>query len=181
MAAYDLSKDSPLRHVAHGFVFVLFYLVLANARSIQPNPLIPGATMAVAIVVPAIAGLLSGRWTGLATGIISALAAAVIFALVANSDAHRAASELLSVIPYGIMGWTAGWLRSRLPSPLPACALLLGHLLKLSTHLLAGRLSVEHLASPALWLGLAWETLLGIAVVTAVVGIFRFGLERRSS
>lgn len=174
------------RIVVQVVLFVAVYLLLVNARSEQLNPILPGSRMAVEMVVPVIAGLLFGSWMGLAVGLLGALAAAAVAAAWGLPEgalllATPAGKQLLAALPLALSGLAAGWLRTLLPSPLPAGSLLLGHLLKIPIALFAGQLTLGIVTGRLYWLGVAWETLIGVAVITAATGIYRFGIERRPS
>ena len=65
------------RDVSQVVLPVILYVLLGNARSIQPNPFIPGAVIAVNMVVPVLTGILFGRVPGLLVGLLGTLLNAV--------------------------------------------------------------------------------------------------------
>jgi uncharacterized membrane protein len=148
---------------------VALYVLLGNARSIRPNPFIPGAIVAVNMVVPVLAGILFGAPTGFLAGVLGT-------ALNALSPAGSA-FERLAILPHGIMGYAAGWLRGRAPAPIAALALLVGHVLNLALFALFHLMPVGALAGPALWTGIVYETLIGVMSVTVMAGVYRLGFE----
>ena len=167
-------------------VLVTLYLLLANARSVQPNPVNPDAIMAIQVIVPVIAGLLSGPRIGALVGGLGTLLAVAVHALkgLAGGDVVLGSSNLefeaVMVLPNIISGALSGWLSKHLPSPLPASALAAAHLLGILGFALLGYLPPENLRSSQLWLSVAWESFIGIALVTAAVGIYRLALSREA-
>ena len=76
-------------------VLILLYALIGNARSIQPNPFIPGAVIAVYMVVPVVGGLLFGPLVGLVAGVFGALLNAI--------SPAGSPFEFASVLPHGVM------------------------------------------------------------------------------
>ena len=96
-------------------ILIAVYILLGNSRSIQPNPFIPGAIIAVNMIVPVIAGILFGSWTGFLVG---------IFGTFLNSLTPAGSFfEFLAVLPHGIMGFLAGYFSGKLPSPILSLSL----------------------------------------------------------
>src|SRR5262245_7982789 len=148
---------------------VVLYVLLGNARSVRPNPFIPGAIVAVNMVVPVLAGILFGAPSGFLAGVLGT-------ALNALSPAGSA-FEQLAILPHGIMGYAAGWLRGRAPAPIAALALLVGHVLNLALFALFHLMPASALAGPALWTGIVYETVIGVMSVTVMAGVYRLGFE----
>jgi uncharacterized membrane protein len=148
---------------------VLLYVLLGNARSIQPNPFIPGAIVAVNMTVPILAGILFGRVPGLLVGLLGTL-------LNALSPAGSI-FEVLSIVPHGIMGFIAGYFRETAPTPIVACSLIVGHVLNLTMYVLFGALPAADLLGSNVWYGLAYETFGGVVAVTTMAGIYRLGFK----
>jgi uncharacterized membrane protein len=148
---------------------VALYVLLGNARSVRPNPFIPGAIVAVNMVVPVLAGILFGPRTGFLTGVLGT-------ALNALSPAGSP-FERLAILPHGAMGFAAGWLRGRAPAPIAALALLLGHVLNLAFFALFRLMPTTVLAGTALWTGILYETVIGVMSVTVMAGVYRLGFE----
>jgi len=147
----------------------VLYVLLGNARSVRPNPFIPGAIVAVNMVVPVLAGILFGPPTGFLTGVLGT-------ALNALSPAGSA-FERLAIGPHGVMGYAAGWLRGRAPAPIAALALLVGHVLNLALFTLFRLLPPGALAGAPLWTGIVYETVIGVMSVTVMAGVYRLGFE----
>lgn len=176
---------SPLRRALRVSVFAGLYVLLANARSAQVNPLIPGAVMAVFMIVPVAAGILEGPRAGLLVGILGPLATAAVYWLRGAGEPAMAAAanpalvQLVSAFPFALMGLLAGWLERYLPPPLPASALLAGHVLNHLTLIALGLMPASAIRSLSFCCGVAWEAFILIALVTAAVGIYRLGFERQ--
>ncbi|HSB69037.1 MAG TPA: ECF transporter S component [Candidatus Methylomirabilis sp.] len=157
------------KDVSRVVLAVILYLLLGNARSVQPNPFIPGAIIAVNMVIPVLSGILFGRLAGLLVGLLGT-------SLNAISPAGSL-FELLSIIPHGIMGWVAGHFRQRMPTPILACSLIVGHGLNILMYVLFGALSFASLLHLTFWYGLTYETFAGVVAVTILAGIYRLGFQ----
>jgi uncharacterized membrane protein len=157
------------RDVCQVVLPALLYLLLGNARSIQPNPFIPGAIIAVNMVIPVLTGILFGRVPGLLVGLLGTLLNAI--------SPAGSLFEFLSIVPHGIMGWVAGQFREKFPTPIVACSLIVGHGLNILMYVLFGLLSFTSLLRPTFWYGLTYETFAGVIAVTIMAGIYRVGFE----
>jgi len=148
-------------------VLVLLYFLLGNARSVQENPFIPGALIAVNMIVPVLAGILFGRGTGLSVGIFGTLLNAV--------GPAGTIFEFLAIVPNGIMGYAAGYFK--VPSPVLAFSIIIGHLLQIFAYVIFAVLPMSALASLNFWYGLIYETFVGVIGVIVIVTIYRMGFE----
>ena len=157
------------RDVSQVVLPVILYVLLGNARSIQPNPFIPGAVIAVNMVVPVLTGILFGRVPGLLVGLLGTLLNAV--------SPAGSLFEFLSIVPHGIMGWVAGHFRARMPTPILACSVIVGHGLNILMYVLFGALSFASLLHVTFWYGLAYESFAGVVAVTILAGIYRVGFQ----
>ena len=157
------------RDVCQVVLPTLLYLLLGNARSIQPNPFIPGANIAVNMVVPVVTGILFGQVPGLLVGLLGTLLNAI--------SPAGSLFEFLSIVPHGIMGCVAGHFREKMPTPIVACSLVVGHGLNILAYVLFGALSFESLLRLTFWYGLGYETFAGVIAVTILAGIYRVGFQ----
>lgn len=148
-------------------VLVVLYVLIGNARSIQPNPFIPGAAIAVYMVVPVVAGILFGCRTGFLVGALGSL-------LTAISPAGTA-FEFASILPHAIMGMAAGCLRGKFPTPFVAATILIGHVLKIFAYLATGLMQMSLLMTSSFWIGIAYESLVGIMTIYVIVTMYRMG------
>ena len=148
-------------------VLSILYVLIGNGRSIQPNPFIPGAVIAVYMVVPVVGGILFGCRVGFFVGIFGTL-------LNALSPAGSA-FEFASIIPHGIMGMAAGCLRGKFPTPFVALTLLIGHILNIVAYLLTGLIVFSVLRDIHFWYGLSYEAFVGIMTVYVIATVYRMG------
>jgi uncharacterized membrane protein len=150
-------------------VFSVLYVLIGNARSIHENPFIPGAVIAVSMIAPVLAGILFGKRVGFFVGIIGTTLnyfspAGSIF-------------ELLSIIPHGIMGLSAGYLKERFATPLAALALVVGHALNTLAYISFDLIPKNTLSNPQFWSGILYEIFVGVIAVTLITSIYRLGSD----
>lgn len=143
---------------------VIIYVLIGNARSIQPNPFIPGAVIAVYMVVPVVAGILFGCRVGLMVGLLGTLFNAL--------SPAGSAFEFAAIVPHGIMGFTAGCLRGKMPTPFVAGAILVGHVLNIISYRIFGLIDGS---SSLNFYAIAAEALIGMMTVYVIVTIYRLG------
>jgi LytS/YehU family sensor histidine kinase len=160
---------SNIKFVVFTFVFILIYVLLGNARSVEPNPFIPGAVIAFNMVVIVIAGIIGGKRMGAIVG---------FFATLFNTlSPAGSVFEFAAIIPHTIMGFSAGYLRSKMATPFVALTLLIGHGLNLLFFLVFGLMSYTVLLQGMFWVGIGYETFLGIIGVIITHAIYRIGIE----
>lgn len=147
------------------------YVLLGNARSIQENPLIPGAVIAVNMIIPVIAGILFGWRAGLLVGLLGTM-------LNGFSPAGTP-FDFLAAISHGIMGMTAGFLRRKLPSPIVSGTLIIGHLLNILLFYLAGLIPIGTLSNPRLWLGIIYETVVGMLAIFVIMVVYHMAIAKQ--
>lgn len=169
-------------------VLVILYTLIGNARSVEPNPFIPGAIVAVNMVIPVLAGVLFGARTGLLVGFFGALANALVLHTLnpqGNPQAHLSAEfELLAAAPHAAMGFLAGYLRRWLPTFILAGSLIVGHVLSIAFFLTVPPLLGQEplvpfhvLMNSNLWYAILYETFIGIITVTVMTAVYRIGFE----
>lgn len=163
------------RDLFGALVLIAAYVLLANARSVQPNPFIPGANVAIYMIIPVIAGIVFGRWTGLGVGLLGTLINTTIYILLARESA---AYEAAAVVPHAVMGYLAGTLRGRVPNAVAALSIVVGHLLNIAVFIIFGLMPLPLILGAAFWLGLAYETVIGVLAVVIIAAIYRMGVER---
>jgi len=160
-------SNQRIRELAKVAIPVILYVLIGNARSIQPNPFIPGSVIAVYMVVPVVAGILFGSRTGFLVGALGTL-------LNALSPAGSA-FEFASILPHAVMGMSAGCLRGKFPTPFVAGTILVGHALNIGVYLSVGLMDTMPLVTPSFWYGLAYESLIGMMTIYVIVTIYRMG------
>ena len=162
--------ESWKKEVVEVIILSAIYIILGNARSIQPNPFIPGAAIAVNMIVPIIAGILFGRYVGLATGIIGTTLnmftpAGTIY-------------EALAIAPHGIMGFVAGYLRNRLAMPFIACSIIIGHALNMTAFILYNLVPLATVYTAKFWYGFSYEVLVEVIAIIIIVTIYKATFEK---
>ncbi|MDP7115752.1 MAG: hypothetical protein QF632_04440 [Candidatus Woesearchaeota archaeon] len=151
-------------------VGIIIYVLLGNARSIQSNPFIPGAIIAVNMIIPVIFGILFGRGQGLMVGLLGTFFNAM--------SPARNAFELLAILPHGVMGFTAGFFRKKWPTPVLASTLLIGHVLNLFMFTIFGLLPSSVFSSASFYYGLLYETFTGIIAVIIITALFNLATQK---
>lgn len=151
-------------------ILIGLYVLIGNARSVQQNPFIPGATVAVNMVVPVLAGIFFGRKDGMLVGLFGTF-------LNALSPAGSA-FEYLSIVPHGAMGYLAGSLKGHYPPSLIASTLVAGHFLNIAAYSLFGALPRGTLSNASFWYGIAYESVAGIIGVIMLTTIFRLAFPK---
>ena len=150
-------------------ILVILYVLLGNARSIEENLFIPGATIAVSMIVPVVGGVLFGKRVGFAVGILGTLA---------NSLSPAGSIfTYLAILPHGIMGFTAGYLQERIGPPIPALSIMVGHFLNIFAYISFGLIPMGTISDSTFWLGLGYETVIGVMTIALIVAIYRMGFE----
>ncbi len=142
-----------LKEVIASIILIIIYVMLANARGVSENPFRPELSLEVTVVVPILAGLLISRRTGLVTG----LAAPVLNYVLTNDS-----MQIMMALPYGIVGFIAGYFADKIPSPVIA-------LLVVPTNFLSYAL----MGMGDAWKPLIYESFIGYIVVVVITNIFR--------
>lgn len=159
------------RNFVFAIVFIVLYVLLGNARSVKPNPYIDGAVIAVNMIVPVVAGIVSGKKTGAVVGFFGTLLNAI--------SPAGSIYEFAAVIPHTIMGYTAGFLRQKYATPVSAFALLIGHILNIIMFLVTGLIQA-HVLTGYFFLGIAYESFFGIVAIIISVSIIKMGFMNGS-
>ena len=171
MPTFRTSSCKPIHPSVTLCVFTLLYALTAPLVEHIPNPMIPGAWLALNMIFPVLAGYFLGSLPGGIAGIVGTTLSALLW----GSPFDAAAA-----IPHGIMGWTAGKLGDS-GSPYPAAfALIAGHLLNLLFYIRIGLINADILANGSFWLGLATETSLGIITIILIASFLKPWLYHRA-
>src|SRR3970282_615408 len=113
------------RQIAYVAVLAALYAVLGQVVRFIPNPMVPGATIALNMVVVVIAGILLGPVPGTLGGLIGTGINAFI-----TSGTSSGGFELAAIIPHPVMGLTAG-LVGRRTLLFGALTIIVGHVLNI--------------------------------------------------
>jgi len=131
--------------------FTLAYPAMQLGIQYIPNPMVPGANIALNIIFPVLAGYFFGPWSGAVAG-----GAGTGIASLLNGSMYT----ILAIIPQSIMGAVAGWTGRYRSEFLTASTILIGHSLNMLFYLGTGVITI-----PA---GMAGETLLGLATESMI-------------
>ncbi|MDL5055375.1 ECF transporter S component [Oscillatoria laete-virens NRMC-F 0139] len=153
-------------------VLIALYLLIGNARSVQPNPFVTGGTIAVNMIVPVLAGVLFGRWMGLVVGFVSSLLNGIIPGLYAFGNEIEAI-DILAAVPHALMGFLAGVLARRFSDLIAFTSLFAGHVMNLTAFCLGGIMTFAELKNSALWGQIMVETLVGIMACMIMAALYR--------
>ena len=140
--------------------FTLAYPAMQLVVQFIPNPMVPGAVIALNMILPVLAGYFFGPWSGaiaggLGTG-ISALLTGSVF-------------EFLAIVPHMIMGAAAGWTGRFRSEFLTASTILIGHTLNMLFYLGAGVITISAGKAGETLLGLATESMVDIVAIVIVI------------
>ena len=152
------------RQIAYVAVLAALYAVLGQVVRFIPNPMVPGAIIALNMVVVVIAGILLGPVPGALVGLIGTLVNAL-------SPAGNP-FEFAAVIPHGIMGYAAGLAR-RSPVVLGALTIIVGHALNILAFVIAGLLPANQVTATVFSVGLLLEIVIDVAVISIAVPLLR--------
>ncbi len=152
------------RQIAYVAVLAALYAVLGQVVRFIPNPMVPGAIIALNMVVVVIAGILLGPVPGALVGLIGTLVNAL-------SPAGNP-FEFAAVIPHGIMGYAAGLAR-RSPVVLGALTIIVGHALNILAFVVAGLLPANQVTATVFSVGLLVEVVIDVVVISLAVPLLR--------
>ena len=142
-----------MRHVSRRLVGVavltVLYPALAPLVRLMPNPMVPGAYVALNMIFPVLAGYFYGPRSGVAAGGLGAGLAALLMV-----DMF----DVLAVLPHAVMGGLAGYLGRNRSELVASTALLSGHALNMLFFIRLGLLPIAAEALPVTVLGLLTES-----------------------
>lgn len=153
------------RQIAYVAVLAALYVVVGQVVRFIPNPMVPGAIIALNMVVVVIAGILLGPTAGALVGLIGTGVNG--FLTPAGNPFERAA-----VIPHAIMGLTAG-LAGRRSVIVGALTILVGHILNIIAFIILGLMPATQMAATVFSIGLLVEVVIGIVVILIAVPLLR--------
>ncbi|MDQ7848928.1 MAG: ECF transporter S component [Armatimonadota bacterium] len=155
------------RQIAYAAVLAALYVVIGQfVTPYLRNPMVPGAIIAINMVVVVVAGILFGPTAGALVGFVGTLINALF------SETGSRAFEFGAVIPHTLMGLAAG-LIARANQPLAAFAIVVGHALNIAVFLAAGLLPLSQVAVTIFWSGLLVETVVDLVVIWILVAALR--------
>lgn len=128
---------------------ILFYVLLTAIQVHLRNPVLPGATIAISMIVPVLAGILFGRYSGALVG----LAGTTVAVFVSSGSEFT----LLSIIPHTIMGYLAGALTESRNPVTASLSLLIGYILNIMFFIIAKITPVSTFSNPQFYTGIGFE------------------------
>ena len=152
------------RHMVQAAVLAAMYVVLGQVVRFIPNPMVPGANIALNMVVVVIAGILLGPAAGASVGFLGTL----VNALSPSGNAF----EWAAVIPHTIMGLSAGLIGGR-NLVLGALTIIVGHALNIIAFLIVRLLPMNQLAVTIFSIGLLAEVVIDVVVIVIAVPLLR--------
>jgi uncharacterized membrane protein len=151
------------RQIAFVAIFVALYAVVGQVIRFIPNPMVPGAIIALNMTVVVIAGILLGPVPGALVGALGSLVDGVI---------RGSAFQLWAIGPHAVMGLVAGLLAQINPT-VAALAIIVGHALNIAVYILVGLLPASQVAVGIFWTGLLVETVIDLVVIWLAVALLR--------
>lgn len=160
-----LKKDREMQKRLIGIaVFTLAYPALELVVQYIPNPMVPGAIIALNMILPVLAGYFYGPWSGAVTGGAGTGIAAVLGGSVFN---------YLAIIPNAIMGGIAG-VSGRFRSEfLTASTILVGHALNMLVFIGTGVITIPAEKAGTTILGLAAESMVDIIAILLLIHLLK--------
>lgn len=153
------SKKSPWAWLIKIIILVVLYVLLGNAPAIRVNPIVPGAIVAVNMIVIVLAGIFFRGRIGAAVG---------FFGTLINSLVTGSPFEFAAIIPHTIMGWFAGYIKSKTNIVITSFTIIIGHALNILMYLLTNLLDASILGSSVFWIGITYETIFGIVAIIII-------------
>jgi len=152
------------RQIAYVAVLAALYVVLGQLVRFIPNPMVPGAIIALNMVVVVIAGILLGPVAGAMVGLVGTL-------LNAFSPAGNP-FERAAILPHLIMGAAAGWAR-KAPVVLAALTIIVGHALNILAFVIVRLLPANQVTATVFSVGLLLEIVIDVVVISILVPLLR--------
>ncbi len=140
------------------------YVVLGQVTRFIPNPMVPGANVALNMVVVVIAGMLLGPGAGALVGLVGTLVNAI--------SPSGNPFEWAAVIPHTIMGLTAGLVGRRALVP-GALTIIVGHVLNVAAFIIVGLMPAAQMAVTIFSIGLLSEVVIDVIVIVIAVPLLR--------
>lgn len=152
------------RQIAYIAVLAALYVVVGQLVRFLPNPMVPGAIIALNMVVVVIAGILLGPVPGMLVGLIGTFVNAI-------SPAGNP-FEWAAIVPHAIMGYSAGLAR-RAPVVLAALTIIIGHALNILAFVIARLLPANQVTAAVFSAGLLLEVIIDVVVISLAVPLLR--------
>lgn len=158
-------RATVIRRVIQVALAAAAYVILGQVVKFIPNPMVPGAIIAVNMVVVVIAGILWGPVAGAAVG-FAGTSVNAFFTPAGNPF------EQYAVVPHTIMGIAAG-LAARRSIFAGALTILVGHGLNVLSFISGGLLPMAEVVTPFFFSGLLFEIVVDVVVTLFAVPLLR--------
>ncbi len=145
-------------------LLVLLYPAIAPLTRHIPNPMVPGASIALQMILPVLAGYFFGPLSGMVAGGCGAATSALLY--VDMFDA-------LAVFPHSVMGYMAGRLTKYESDIIPASTIIIGHILNMIFFLRLDLIQLPMERLGVILLGLATETTIDLVAVILLMALFK--------
>jgi|WetSurMetagenome_2_1015567.scaffolds.fasta_scaffold02429_7 uncharacterized membrane protein len=160
-----LKKDREMQKRLIGIAaFTLAYPALELVVRYIPNPMVPGAIIALNMILPVLAGYFYGPWSGAFAGGAGTGIAALLGGSVFN---------YLAIIPNAIMGGVAGFSGRFRSEFLTASTILVGHSLNMLVFIGAGVITIPAEKAGTTLLGLAAESMVDIIAIVLLLHLLK--------
>ncbi len=145
-------------------ILTLLYAALHPLVQVIPNPMVPGAIVALNMVLPVLAGYLYGPLSGaIAGGVGTALSAGL----------WRDPFDAVAILPHLVMGLVAGWVGHSRQQVLSAGTILIGHSLNMLLYLRLGLLQIGPEEVGGVLLGLVTETMIDVVAIVLLATLLQ--------
>ncbi len=156
--------QSPTKRWIGVSMFTLLYPLGAYIVRYIPNPMVPGAFVALNMIFPVLAGHFYGPFSGALAGCLGT----ALSALLSGSQFGA-----FSVFPHTLMGFTAGWAGQFRSEFSTASTILIGHLLNILFYIRMGLLVISADEVGASLLGLLSEIMIDIVAIVLMIFLFK--------
>lgn len=155
----------PQRSMIGLTIFTLLYPALSFFVDYVPNPMVPGAIIALNMIVIVLAGYFYGPWSGaVAGGMGTALSALIRVSM----------WDGLAIFPHIIMGFAAGWVFNKYRSEfLSALTVIIGHILNMLFYVRLELLTISPDDIGVTLLGLATEITIDVVAIILIIALFK--------
>ena len=145
-------------------LLTLGYPLMAYVIQYIPNPIVPGALLALNMIFIILAGFFYGPISGALAGCLGTALAALL-----RADMYDA----LAIFPHLVMGLAAGLAGNKRSDVLGALSILIGHGLNLLFYWRFGLLDIATVGVNTLLLGLASESMVDIVAIVLLIALLK--------
>ena len=129
-----------------------------------PNPMVPGALLALNMIFPVLAGYFYGPLSGVVAGGLGTALAALL-----RVDMYDA----LAILPHALMGLAAGLAGNRRSDFLAALSILVGHLLNILFYIRFGMMEIAPENISVTLLGLTSEVTVDVVAILLLITLLK--------